>query len=284
MSFPTVQTEFTTEDMEAFKPAMKVGILATVNDQGLPHLTLIASLMASGPRQVCWGQFVEGTSKEYIQRNPKVGFAIMTLNKELWRGKATFTHARREGPEYDHYNNTPTFRYNAYFGIHTVYYMDLEGHTGRTKLPMGAVVLATVQTQLARLQSRLRVKNWALNPLTRQLVSKTGNLKFLSYVGSDGYPVIVPVLQAVASSPEHVLFAVSAYGDELRAIPAGATVALFAMSLDMEDVLVRGAYQGIKRWSGADCAGVTVDWVYNSMPPVAGQIYPLLPLEAVRDI
>jgi len=28
---------------------------------------------------------------------------------------------------------------------------------------------------------------------------------------------------------------------------------------------------------------VEVEWVYNSMPPVPGQVYPPVPIEAVRE-
>jgi hypothetical protein len=82
---------------------------------------------------------------------------------------------------------------------------------------------------------------------------------------------------------EHVVFAVSAYRDELEAIPAGATVAVFGMTLDMEDVLLRGAFQGIKRVSGVRRGTVRVNWVYNSMPPKPQQIYPKIDVEPVTS-
>jgi hypothetical protein len=73
----------------------------------------------------------------------------------------------------------------------------------------------------------------------------------------------------------------SAYGDELKEIPEGATVAVFAVNFSMEDCLVRGVFS---RKSGPlPLAVVDIDWVYNSMPPNPGQIYPELPLEAVRE-
>lgn len=51
----------------------------------------------------------------------------------------------------------------------------------------------------------------------------------------------------------------------------------------MEDVLVRGEFLGLQRRAGILCGQVKVDWVYNSMPPAPGQIYPPLPLEAVQE-
>jgi len=89
-------TTFSPEDIQALKPAMKVGLLATVNPEGLPHLTLIASLRANTPTQLTFGQFIEGTSKGFLRQNPLAGLLVMTLDKNLWRGKATFTHTARQ--------------------------------------------------------------------------------------------------------------------------------------------------------------------------------------------
>ena len=274
-------TSFSASDIQAFRPTMKIGLLGTVNDQGLPHLTLIASLQASGPTQVVWGQFTEGLSKQHVRRNPKTGFLIMTLDKALWRGRADFTHTAQQGPEYDMYNNTPMFRYNAYFGIHTVYYMDLLEQTGRQDLPMAQVVWSAIRTMLARALAREKGDKAVLNPWTRQFLNGLSNLKFLAYVRPDGYPHIIPTIQAQAAGSERVVLALSPYREELRAIPAGAAVALFAMSLDMETVLMRGVFQGIRRIGGVQCGTIAVNWVYNSMPPKPQQIYPEVEIERV---
>jgi len=274
MSQPTLHSTFSADDIQALEPALKIGILATVNDDGLPHLTLISSLKANTPTQLTWGQFTEGLSKSYIRSHPKAGWLIMTLDKQLWRGKATFTHTAQTGPEFEAYNNVPMFRYNAYFGIHTVYYMDLVEHSGRQALPMGQVVLAAVQTMIAWTVAARRASAPVLNLWTRTLLNKLDNLKFVSYVGADGYPVVVPAIQAQAAGAGHVLFSTGAYKRDLEAIPSGATVAVFGMSLDMEDVLMRGEFQGIRRVGGIRCGRVAVNWVYNPMPPKPLQIYP----------
>ncbi len=274
----TTLPTFSEADIRAFEPALKIGLLATVNAAGQPHLTLITSLAACSPTQVTWGQFTEGLSKQHVRRNPKTGFLIMSLAKELWRGKATFTHTAQQGPEFDRYNQQPMFRYNAYFGVHTVYYMDLVAQTGGAPLPMGRIVAAAIQTVIARTVGGPRDGVAVLNGWTRGLLNKLDNLKFLAYVGADGYPAIIPIIQAQAADRQHVIFSLGAFGDELAAIPAGATVAVFGLALSMEDVLLRGQFQGIRRIAGVSCGVVGVDWVYNSMPPVPGQIFPPVPL------
>jgi hypothetical protein len=283
MTLPILLNTFTEEDIQSTRPELKIGLLATVTPEGLPHVTMISSLMACGPTQMCFGQFVEGTSKKNILVNPKTGFLIMSLDKNLWRGKATYTHFAKDGPEYDHYNNVPMFRYNAYFGVHTVYYLDLVGHTGKSPLPMNTIIFAAIKTMLARTFGRKSGQKSVLNAWTRAFVDKLDNLKFLCTIGADGYPVIIPAIQTQSLDAQHVLFSNSVYADELSVIPAGVPMAVFSMALTMEDVLLRGTYQGIRRVGGIKTGVVDVDWVYNPMPPTAGQIYPPVELNAITD-
>ena len=277
----TIYKSFSESDIKSFEPEMKVGLVATINEDGLPHLTLISTLCASSPTKLVFGQFSEGLSKINIRKNPKTGFLILTLDRNTWRGKANFTHTQRSGKEFDMFNNMPMFRYNSYFGIHTVYYLDLIEQYGKEPLPMGSIVQAALKTMLAKMLSPRKGKGEVLNPWTRQLIDKISNLKFLAYIAEDGYPMIVPVIQAQTSGAEQIVFAASALTEDIKSIPLGDTVAFFCMSFDMEDVLLRGIYQGIQRIGGVQCGSITVNWVYSPMPPKPAQIYPETKLEAV---
>lgn len=274
-------TTFSEEDIKSTQPEMKVGLLATVTPEGLPHVTMLSTVMACGPAQVCFGQFTEGMSKKHILNDPKTGFLMMSLDRKLWRGKATYTHSAKNGREYDYYNNVPMFRYNAYFGVHTVYYLDLVEQTGRSPLPMNRIIFAAIQTMLARTLGRKPGQAPVINHWTRAFLDKIDNLKFLAYVGPDGYPLIIPAIQAQSLDTQHVLFSTSVYAEELMAIPAGVPLAVFSMALTMEDVLLRGTYQGFRRLGGIKVGVVEVDWVYNPMPPVPGQVYPATEIRAV---
>lgn len=273
---------FTQDEIDAFEPIMKIGLLATITPEGFPHVTMLSSLKAADEKTLTCGQFTEGMSFQNVRENPKVAWLVMTLAKDMWRGRGVFTHAATSGVDFDAYNNVPMFRYNAYFGIHTVYYMDLVAHTGKQPLAMGPVIFAAIKTMLAKPFIGKKAPT-ILNPWTQGLFNKLDNLKFLAYVGEDGFPVIIPVIQAQAAGGQHLVFSTGAFTEELQSIPADVHMALFGLCLDMTDVLVRGVYQGL-RWVGLQRCGVlAVDWVYNPMPPVPQQIYPPLPLEQVQE-
>jgi hypothetical protein len=278
-----IYKEFKPEDMKEFEPDAKVGLIATINPEGLPHLTLITALQAKTPTRLIWGQFSEGFSKKNVKTNPNTAFMIMSLRREFWRGKAVWTHEEKEGDDYEMYNRKPMFRYNSYFGIHTVHYMDLVETYGREKLPMGAIVKGALITKCVKGLAKTRSSSPVLKPWAQGLFNRLDSLKFITYTGIDKFPVIIPVIQCQAADTRRLAFAPTAYNDELKVIKEGTIVALFGMTLQMEDILIRGTFAGFRRFLGVKLGIVEIEWVYNSMPPVQGQIYPARELKPVTD-
>jgi hypothetical protein len=276
-----MKNNFTAVDMKTFEPAEKVGIIATVTEEDLPHMTLLTSVMAAKPDQLIVGEFCQGKSKEYMQRTAKIGFAILTLDKKLWRGKALWTHLKKEGPEYEIYNNQPMFRYNTYFGINTVHYFDLKETTVGSSLPLASVVKSALLTKMAKGSAAKGNSERVLSHFGEKLFNGLDSIKFLSFIGDDGFPVIIPAIQCQAADSSRLAFHPGAFGDELNILKPGMTVAIFCLTMQMEDVLVRGIFNGYSRYRGVKLGTLDIDWVYNSMPPNHGRIYPPVPLERV---
>jgi hypothetical protein len=274
-------TQLSQEDMSAFEESAKIGLLATVNPQGLPHVSLITSIQAKSPDQLMFGQFSEGLSKTHVKSNPRAGFLVMSREKELWRGKARWSGEAKSGEDYEMYNRKPMFRYNSYFGIHTVHYLDLVELSGKESLSAAGVAIGSLVTALARRFAAAEKPETILRPWAEKHVTKLGTLKFLSYVGGDGYPEIVPVVPCQAARSARLVFAPTVHRAELTAIPTGATVAVFALNLQMESVLIRGRFTGYRYYAGLRAGAIDVDWVYNSMPPMQGPIYPVPPVSPV---
>lgn len=272
---------FGAADMKEFEPEAKVGLISTINSEGLPHITLITALQAKNSKQLIWGQFTEGISKKNVARNPNTAFLIMTMDKSFWRGKAIYTHKAKEGEDYEMFNRKPMFRYNSYFGIHTVYYMDLVETYGRESLPIAKIVMSSLLTMASRSRAKANLSDPILKPWAYKVFNRLDSLKFLSYIGDDGFPILIPLIQCQASDSRRLAFSPFAYGDELLSLESGKEVAIFALTMDMEDILIRGIFQGFKRYNAVKLGTVDIDWVYNSMPPKQGQIYPV---EEIRPI
>jgi len=252
----------------------KVGLLATVDGDGLPHVTLITSLAAKGPQGLMFGQFSEGRSKTHVRSRPQVGFLALDEKRRWIRGKAVWRRAVRQGEDFEAYNRKPMFRYNAYFGIHTVHYLDVVEVEEGGELGVPGLLTATVLARGMRMAGVARSMTPALTPWATKLVSRAATLKFASYVGADGYPCIIPGAAACTAGPGRLVLALPSEDPSTSSRPAGAEIAVFALDRELHSVLVRGHGTVPRTFSGSSLCALDIDWVYNSMPPVHGQIYP----------
>jgi hypothetical protein len=277
------KTALEQEAMEPFAAEAKIGLLATINPQGLPHITFISSIRAKTPTELIWGQFTEGMSKRHVKENPHTGFLVLTTDKRMWRGQALWTHEEHQGEDYEMYNNTPMFRYNAYLGIHTVHHMDIVNTYGEESLPMGRIVTGSILTKLAKSGARTGLTDPVLKPWSEDLFNSLSALKFLSHVDENGFPKLIPVIQCQAADSRRLAFSSTAYAGEISNLIPETKIALFGLTMSMENVLIRGTFRGFERKRGVKMGVVDIDWVYNSMPPKQGQIYPEVALEPVME-
>jgi len=70
-----LKKEFLPGEIESFQPNEKVGLLATVNPLGLPHVSLITSLLAVDETHMAFGEFSVGLSKSHARGNSHSGVA-----------------------------------------------------------------------------------------------------------------------------------------------------------------------------------------------------------------
>jgi len=276
-------TEISAPDLEAFESEAKVGLLATLSPEGLPHLTLITSLQAFGPDKLGFGQFTEGLSKKHVLENPRTAWLIMSFRGEIWRGRATWTGLRREGAEYELFNRKPRFRYNTYFGIHTVHYLDLVDYGGRERLPALGMAAGIPLTMAARLLAPRWLGERVLRPWAVSHLNSPTTFKHIAYLQPDGYPWIIPAVPLQVAGDSRLVLSQTVHADEMAEIPDGASVAVFAINRKAQSVMCRGAFRRFKRFGRALIAGIDIDYVYNTMPPKQGPVYPRQPLLAVTD-
>jgi len=269
--------------VRAFETDAKIALLATLDAEGRAHVSLITSLQARTPGELMFGQFSEGLSKQHLGEDPRAGFVVMSRDRRIWRGSARWTRAARHGDEYELYNQKPMFRYNAYFGIHTVHYLDLVALRETERLATAAFVRGLLTTALVRHLAAPAAGERVLTPWAERHIGRAGTLKFLAYVGADGFPAIVPLIPCLPATSRRLVVATSVHHDEISALATGTTCAVYALNLSMESVLVRGRWASPRRYLGMEAGTLDIDWVYNSMPPSHGVIYPPSELVAVTE-
>ncbi len=252
----------------------KIGLLSLMEPGGYPHVTFLSSLQANSPQEITWGQFCAGTSKQLVREKTKTGFLVLGLTKDIYRGTADYSDAVTTGDVMDLYNNKPIFRYNSYFGFSKVHKMRLRSLYETEHVDMLKIVAGAVKSKIAAAACK-KSKNHALSPISLGLASAIDGLKFIAYENTEGYPVIIPVIQATAAGLDRMVFSlIEPYKKELLQIPTGAKVALFCASMKMELVLIQGKFDGIKKRGGIQSGMIEIERVYNPMPPQPAVIYP----------
>lgn len=257
----------------------KIGLVATIDDEGEPHISFLSSLQPISGDTLTVGQFCEGLSKRFFKERTKIGFLFFTAQMEIWHGRADYFQTKTIGPEFDMYNNKPLFRYNTYFGIGQVHYFKLKDISEKTVLTMGGIVKGALATRIAA-PFQTRSRKHILNVHAKRMFSQIDGLKYIAYIDADGYPVITPVIQAANAGSDRIVFLGTPFHDEIKNIPSPIKAAILFANLKMESVLVKGTYHAIK---GLIPIGrLDIERVYNSMPPFAGYIYPEQPIRKVE--
>ncbi len=267
--------------IDAFAPDAKIALVATVDPDGLPRLSLLTTLAAKDSRTLMFGQFTEGESKTNLRRDHRAGYCVMTLDRRLWRGIARWTGEAREGEDYEAYNRRPMFRYNAYFGIHTIHYLELIEAGAQIDIPWVGIAAGTLAALAAPLGRGTNLER----PLTawgRGLLRSPASLKFVAHVDDQGSPRITPLVPASVSADDQLVLVGTGLARELTRLGEGTPLAVMALTTKMESLLVRGKLGGFRRRLGLPVARLELDWVYNSMPPTPGVVYPRQPLRALR--
>jgi hypothetical protein len=259
------------EDRAVMSSDSKIGLLATIDETGSPHITFISSIQPFGDNQLTAGQFCAGLSKKFFKERSNVGFLIFSPKMEIWRGRAIYEKTLCSGAEYELYNKKPMFRYNSYFGFGSIHYFYLFDISEKEKLTIGQIINGAIKTRIIRPFFASSSKE-ALNDCSKELFSQTDGLKFISYIDQERFPVIIPVIQAANAGRDRIVFSMSPYGRKLAEIPDQTAAAVLFVNLKMESVLVKGSYHQV---GGMVPHGqVEISRVYNSMPPQPQYIYP----------
>ena len=264
-------------DFSDFDNPYKIALISMEEGNGDLHTCLVTSLMNKGEDQMMFGEFIRGMSKKLIYEHPKTGFLIMSISRDFWMGSCDFTHFVTEGEDYQRINEYPLFRFNTYFGISEVHYADLHDISERRALNMPGVIANATRVMAVKGAYAGDESRQVLRPWAQKFLGELMTLKFISYMGADGYPKIVPIIQAQTASSSRIVFTKAPYSKLLEDLMDGMRVNVYGMSLDMEVVLVKGTYH-----AGTSRIGfVEIDKVYNSAPPKPGYIYPELSNKAV---
>jgi hypothetical protein len=270
-------SEFTEKVKEFTQPDIMLKLIATKDERGWPHITMISSNRVINKNQLVFGAFTEGLSKKYIKNEPNIGVFYMTAEMpfKFVQVKAKFTHTTTEGEDLEHFNKSDLMRYFTYVRVHTAYYNDLIKTTSIRNLPLFGIIKGIIKDMLGKGGAKTKIEEERLNVIGYNLFKAPIAVRAIAYVDpTDGFPIIIPCIQLQAADHNRLVFPPSVLKDDLYRIPPMSKVAVFCMNFDFANQQVKGTFTGFKKFRGIKFGVVDIEEIYNSAPPVVGKIYP----------
>ena len=270
-------SEISDEGIEFTQPDIMLKLISTIDDRGWPHVTLISSNIAINNKQIVWGAFTEGTSKQYVKKRPKQGIFYMTtaMPFKFLQAKADFSHVTMEGKDLEHFNQTQLMRYFTYVRVHTAYYNNVVAATSVRDLPLFGVAKGIIKDIIGKGGAKTNLTEKKLNVIGHKLFATLIAVRVISYIDpTDGYPIMIPVIQLQAADRNRLVFPPSILKDDLYQIPVDSKVAVFGMNFDFYNQVVKGTFTGFKKFRGIKFGVIEIEEIYNSAPPITQVIYP----------
>lgn len=270
-------SEFSEEAITFTEPEIMVKLVSTIDPRGWPHITLISSNQAKNKNQVIWGQFTEGLSKKYVEKNPKQGILWMTIEMpfKILQAKVKLNYVKTEGEDIEYFNKVDLMRYNAYLSVWKVFYNDVIAVSPIKKLSLLGIIKGILWDMIGKGATKTELSEKRLNVTGYKLFKGPLNPKFISYIDpSDGYPIIIPCIQLQAADHNRLIFPPTVLKEDLEKIPPNSKIAVFGMNTDLVNQLVNGTFIGFKKFRAIKFGIVEIEEIYNSCPPLIGKIYP----------
>ena len=261
------------------QPDIMLKLVSTVDDRGWPHITMISSNRLIGNNKLVWGQFTEGTSKEYVKKNPKQGIFYMTAEMpfKYLQVKADFGYTSKEGEDLEFFNKSNLMRYFTYVRVHTAYYNDIKAVSQVKNLPLLGVIMGILKNMIGKGGAKTKLAEKRLNVIGYNLFKAPIAVRVISYIDpKDQYPIMIPCLQLQAADHNRLVFPLTVAKEDLQAIPTNIKVTVFGMNFEFANQVVKGTYTGIKKFRGIKFGVIEIEEIYNGAPPIMGTIYPEL--------
>ncbi len=252
--------------LDALRGEMTPKFLATRNAAGVPNVVPVVSILPSDDEQdtLFFGNFLLRKSIQNLQEDARVCVLVITPQLEGWVLLGDFVEFQRTGPYVERQMNSSLLRYNAYTGVRNAGVLRVKSLLGAFKIGRLSVALDYLQAKMAATGIRNVQGGGVCVPQpVRAEFAKMVAVKVLAWLGTDGYPRIVPVLSL---QPAGVDTMVHRVGRDTLGWPSdGDLVACNILTFEAVSYQLKG------RWARRGKSGaVTVHEVYAGGPPLPG--------------
>lgn len=241
----TAQTELSSKDLDLLADDSKICLTALAGPDR-PLITLVAPLVAPTPTELAWADFSPPGAAQGLPAGHKLGFLIIHGGKQIWLGRGVWNGLDHDGPVMERLAEQPALKANPNVTLTGAHRVGLVDFTGPVKMPITDIGLTALMTKWSR-RGLDRTGRAVLTPDQRAVLDKTGSLKFLAWADQDGFPRLVPIIQALAVDDGRLAFSTAVFVPELKELTDGARVTIYVISTDNNRFTLTGRFIGRRR-------------------------------------
>jgi hypothetical protein len=251
--------------VDALKGERTPKFLATRNSEGAPNVVPVISILPADdkPDTLFFGNFLLRKTIRNLEQDTRLGILVITQQLRGWILQADFQEFQRTGTYVDKQMSSSLLRYNAYTGIRNAGVMHVRSVRGSFRITKLLVLRDYMLARLAGIRGTASGHGGETIPSpVRQEFRKMAAVKVLSWVGEDGYPVVVPALSLQPAGAQSLI---CWKRGRLPVPPQGAPVAANILTAEAVSYQVKG------RWTGAGMTGaIETREFYAGGPPIPG--------------
>jgi predicted pyridoxine 5'-phosphate oxidase superfamily flavin-nucleotide-binding protein len=247
--------------------------LATRSPDGVPNVVPVITLCPAldAADTLIFGNFLLWKSIRNLERDQRVGIAVITEALDGWILKGDFVEFQRSGPYFDKIMSGDLLRYNAYTGIRNAGVIHMRDVTRHFTLSKLRVLTDFLLAKWAGRRARPVPEGATAVPFAaKDEFALMQAVKVLSFIDRDGYPLVLPVLSMQPADDHTFVCAEGLASDVLSALQPGTRVASCLITFDAVSYQVKGTWLGSERRLGAPIGFVGIEEVYAGGPPLPG--------------
>ena len=133
----------------------------------------------------------------------------------------------------------------TYTNVYRTYHNDVRAATDVRVIETAGILKGIGANLLAKGALRVPHATPKIPPWGVAILNNPFNAKVISYIDSDGYPIILPCLQLRAVDPSRLIFPFTQFNVELNAIPLNSHISIFglvAANQELINIMVNGNF------------------------------------------
>ncbi len=257
--------------IEALRGEMVPKFIATADAAGKPNVVPMTSITDWDDHTLIFCELMIWKTRRNLAENKKVCIAVMTERLDGWIIRGDFREFVTTGPMIDRLNETSFMRYNAYLGARRGGIIDVRQVTHSFHLNYLGIIRDLLPVWTAKPLLGRESGKRKMPPTVQEKFSRLQAVKLVSYVGTDGYPRIIPAMSMLPLSSAEVVFGTNGFAADWAQVPTNAPVAATVITFDPISYQIKGSFTGQRRWPVGKLGTMRIDEVYSASPPVPGE-------------